>query len=256
MVPLSKAKRKLFRSLQQKKFRQREGRFLLPGKKLLGEALRAGWPVEWVVATEGTVVAEVPPDRILGTDISTLRELSGQVQPEGIVAVVRIPPEKSYSQISQAAEMPPLTGPAFVLDGVSDPGNLGTLIRTADGMGFEAIIAGPGTADIFNPKVLRSSMGSIFRLRVIYLADLPGWLNAVAERVCIADMGGIPLPEPRFLNRPFIVLGNEANGVSPAIKALPGTLPVSIPGRGGAESLNVAVSGAVLAWEMMRARGE
>jgi TrmH family RNA methyltransferase len=255
MLPLSKAKLKLFRSLLKKKHRKAEGLFLIAGRKLVQEALGSAWPVEWIIVAEHASAENWPEDKVLTTDEATLRELSGQVHPEGVVAVVRMPGAAQYAECKSANEVPEISGMAFLLQDIQDPGNLGTLIRTADWMGFSTIVCSQGTVDAFNPKVLRSSMGSIFRVQVFYVNEFAAWVEENAARTLVADMQGTsPGHIPQLDRYPFVLLGNEANGVHPDLAQLPGIIRVSIPRFGAAESLNVATAGAILAWEMAQAR--
>ena len=133
---------------------------------------------------------------------------------------------------------------------MQDPGNLGTLIRTADWLGFRSIVCSKGSVDVLNPKVLRSSMGSIFRVSVYYRANLTADIEAAASRCWAADMDGQALQEVSFGAKDYIVLGNEANGLSPDLRTPSGLRRLHIPGKGGAESLNVAIAGAMIGWQM------
>lgn len=252
MVPISKAKSKLIRSLHQKKFRYKEGLFIAPGRKIVEEALNTGQSVEWVICQNGQTIDGIDSDKVFSADERTFRELSGQVNPEGILAVLRIPGPDQFLNLISASDMPEIRGSALLLDDVRDPGNLGTLIRTADWMGFEAVVCSSGTVDIFNPKVLRSSMGSIFRVQVICLREFSSWIDKVAESVWVADLEGEAADAIDLRERPFLLLGNEANGVSEELRGISGIRKVHIPQFGGGESLNVAASGAILTWEMRR----
>ena len=239
MLPLSKAKLKFFASLQQKKFRNQAGLFLGEGWKLLQEAVEAGWPIE-------AVVVEARKDFLLRDRVSAsllfecgsrdFGRLCSQVNPEGVVTVLRMP------VVSGEA-----IGSAFLLEGVQDPGNLGTLVRTADWFGVPQLICSPGTVDVYNPKVVRAAMGSIFRIQVAYREDFQGFVQENATRIWVADMEGEPLPAVSLRERDFILLGNEARGVSEAVRSLPGLGRVTIPRLGGAESLNVGIAAGVLA---------
>lgn len=255
MQLLSKAKAKLLRSLHQKKYRFANGLFLVEGRKMLQEALASGWDVDYVVIRDdvpATLPANFPLEKVFGADARTFSAISELVSPEGVLAVVRFPTEKQFSRLEAASDMPALTGPAFLLEDIQDPGNLGTILRTADWFGFSAVVCSGKTADCFNPKVLRSSMGAIFRVPIIYLQAFPEWVGQVIDKVWLADMAGEAAGVATIASRPFLLLGNEANGVSPGLRALPGAQRLSIPRSGGGESLNVAISGAILAWELRK----
>jgi TrmH family RNA methyltransferase len=257
MLPISKAKSKLIRSLHQKKFRFKEGLYLAPGRKILEEALQNSQDIEWVICREGETLdgfEGIDSEKTFSADEKTFRELSGQVNPEGVLTVLRIPGPEQFLNVNSADEMPSIDGHALLLDDIRDPGNLGTLIRTADWMGFEAIVCSAGTVDVFNAKVLRSSMGSVFRVRIIYLKEFVSWVEKVAESVWVADLDGEAADRMNMSERPFLLLGNEANGVSEELRGVSGICKVHIPQFGGGESLNVAASGAILSWEMKRKR--
>ncbi len=141
------------------------------------------------------------------------------------------------------------------LDGVQDPGNLGTIWRTADAAGFQALIAGPGCAEALSPKVQRAAMGSGFRLPLAKAESLPLTLRALAARgyaVVATSLGGEPFYEHAPLTDRFVlVIGSEAHGISPeALKAA--TVSLKLPMRGGAQSLNAAVAAGIMMYELCR----
>lgn len=248
---LSKAKLTYFAALSGKKSRQQEGLFTTEGLKMLNEGLRAGWLPHAVVATAAGYakcvdkIQSFPEDLLWLADEKAMSRLSTVVSPEGIVAVWAVPAAPLFYE-GESAGMPPLPHSAFLLDEVRDPGNMGTLIRTAEWFGLSALIASPGCADCFNPKVLRSSMGSLFRMPVFYLNDFETFCRTHAEQISGAAMQGRVL-RPGEPPRKWILLGNEARGLSPALRDIPGIDWITIPGAGVAESLNVAVAAGILA---------
>jgi RNA methyltransferase, TrmH family len=179
-----------------------------------------------------------------------MRQLSTQTSPEGSVAILRIPDDARYRHCATLDALP--QGPAFLVDGIQDPGNFGTLLRIADWYGFKALVCKEGTVDALNPKVLRASMGAIFRVQVLYVQAFEAMVAAHAPLISVADMAGAALPDPAYRSRPYILLGNESHGVSDAIRAIPGLHRVTIPRFGGAESLNVAVTAGIFAHEWQR----
>ena len=227
-------------------FRREEGRFVLEGPKLLAEAEKAGIAVETVLYTprfEGTLpdagrVCEVPEELFEGVcDTRT---------PQGVLAVCRTP---------ELALPEALTGAHYlVLDGVQDPGNLGTIWRTADAFGADALVLLPGCADPYAPKTVRSTMGAAFRLPVwectleeltalTGAADLP--LLATALREDTSDVREIDL------SRAAVIIGSEGQGISrAALEACRAT--VRIPMRERCESLNAAIAAGIVLWEMYR----
>ncbi len=216
---------------------------------MLEEALQADWPIEAIVFNEVSPnIPEIPPPfPVFHTTDADFHRLSTQVNPEGVLTYVRIPAEK----MQQAPSQLPL-GPGFLVEGVQDPGNLGTLLRTADWMGMSTLVLGPGTVDHWNPKVLRASMGAIFRLEIFRVEE--GWesyLGQQQQTIWVADMSGTPLPEAPMHATDWLLLGNEANGVSALTRTIPSLKPVHIPRRGGGESLNVGVAAGILAWKLL-----
>ncbi len=137
----------------------------------------------------------------------------------------------------------------LVLEGIQDPGNLGTMVRSAEGAGFDAIIADDNTVDVYNPKVTRSTMGSLFRVPVIYTSDLPGTIDLLkkaSDRVYAAHLKGtVDYKEESYENRIAFLIGNEGAGLSDEISARADRL-VKIPMKGKLESLNAAVAASLL----------
>jgi TrmH family RNA methyltransferase len=261
LIPITSAqnpKVKAWASLLEKKHRDRTGTFLIEGVHLLQEALKAeglvsieaiavdderGWPEELAGARlpERTPVYALPA--------SVMAKCTGTDTPPPVFAVVTKP---RYGHDALLRE----GGFVVALDGVRDPGNAGTLIRAADAVGADAVVLGRGSVDPYNPKTVRSTMGSLFHLPVVE-GDLAELLPEAKRRG--ARLVGASLDARQscyaFDWRPacWLLLGNESNGLSPAVSALVGA-HVLIPMRGQAESLNVAMAGAVLMYEAMRQR--
>lgn len=247
MPALSKTKVKLFSSLHFKKFRLKEGRFLVEGRKMVAEALASDWEVENVVVNEGYEgEIDIAEEQLLVAAPADFKRISQQTSPEGVLAVLRMNPA-FYARTDSLAKVP--TGPTFLLDDLRDPGNLGTILRICDWFGFRSVICSGGTVDVLNAKVLRSSMGSVFRVPVTYVLDFEGFVRTHAPHISVADMDGADIADVRLSARPMLLLGNEANGVSPALRGIPELQPVAIAGQGGAESLNAAVAAGILAWK-------
>ena len=227
-------------------YRRERGEFVGEGPKLLAEALKAGAGVTAVVAEEGRPVS--CPDGIRRVEVPTglLESLCDTKTPQGVLFLCRTPelslPEK-------------LTGSRYlVLDGVQDPGNVGTVWRTADAFGADGLILLGGCADPFSPKVVRSTMGAVFRLPVwqtdaetlrerCTAAGLP--LYATALREDTEDIGRTDL------RRCAAVIGSEGRGVSEKVLSLC-EKTLKIPMRERCESLNAAVAAAVVLWEGWR----
>lgn len=234
---LSAANKRLIRALHRKSERQERRLFLVEGPTLLREALDAAWKIELVLATTED---PVPPALRSLCSVVTQEELdavSAMESPNQALAVVRMPEE--------VPPRPP-AGLALCLDGVQDPGNMGTILRSAAWFGVERVVCSPDCVERFNPKVVQASMGAVFRVPVhvaglaSYLADLPA-STAVAGAVLDGrNVYTVGPSEPAVL-----VLGNEARGLSESVRAAI-RLPLTIPRLGSGESLNVAMAATVL----------
>lgn len=215
------------------------------------------------------IVREIPTDRILECyvsdkyDISNLpekvnyevvdsnvfRKMADTQNPQGVLCVVSMP-DVEFDMFMSTRESGQIR--LLVLEGIQDPGNMGTMIRTAEGAGFDAIIADRNTVDIFNPKVTRSTMGSLFRVPVIYSDDLSATLNALKKSdvaLYAAHLNGKnDYDKEEYSGRLAIMIGNEGNGLSDEITLLADKL-VKIPMKGRLESLNAAVAAALMMYE-------
>ncbi len=173
-----------------------------------------------------------------------LDKISTLQAPQGILALVNTPknPVLSVSELAGSFSL--------VLDGVQDPGNLGTIIRTADWFGFGQVICSPSTVEVYNPKTVQATMGSLSRVNVFY-ENLRTLLSAVKLPVFGAVLNGNHIYNTDWGKEGLVILGNEGQGISPEIMDLI-SHPVTIPRIGGAESLNVAVSAAILCADISR----
>ncbi len=215
---------KKVRSLHQKKFRQKEGLFLVEGQKMVEELLRSDFVVDQLFSTVDFAGSE-------NVSEGELERMSSLRNANQVLAVVKIPNIKLNPD-----------KPSLVLDGVNDPGNLGTIIRIADWYGIDQVVCSKNTVDCYNPKVVQSTMGSLFRTSVHYL-DLEEFLAKTTIPTFGAVMdGNTPERAGMAVN---LVLGSESHGIRESI------LPylnqrVTIPRIGEAESLNVAVAAGIL----------
>lgn len=235
MQTLSKNKIKLIRSLQRKKYRDEFGLFIVEGKKSVLEcAKEQSELIEFICCPEqGTTIH--PEHYFL--ESSELNKLTSFKSGANWLAVMKKPEITAKNDDF-----------VVVLDGIQDPGNLGTIIRTCDWFGIDRVVCSIDTADCFNEKVVQATMGSIFRVSVEY-KDLIAFLKEFKGPVYGALMKGENLFNSELQNKGALILGNEGNGVRPEIIDHI-THPVHIPGKGGAESLNVAVAGAILMAEI------
>lgn len=242
------ARVKLVRGLQQKsKLRRQERRLVLEGARLVADALAAGARPDFVCYTAGAddaLIAWLAADGIecLGVTDALMRDMSDTEAPQGVLGVFPWPD-------LPAPESPRLV---VVADGWRDPGNLGTLLRTAAAAGVDLVALTPGTVDAFNPKVLRAGMGGHFRVPVRML-EWPVLANLLAGlAVALADAaGGAPYDAVDWARPSAVVIGGEAHGFSRAARDIPHTL-VRIPMMAGCESLNAAVAASLLIYEARR----
>lgn len=234
---ISKNQLKAVRQLEMKKYRTREGLFVAEGPKVVGDLLRCGFRPTMLFATAEWNGG----DAQLVTD-DELRKLSFLQHPQQVLAVFPIPDVQPAAQKSQLA---------LVLDGVQDPGNLGTIIRIADWFGISTIFCSEDTADAWNPKVVQATMGSIARVQIVY-CDLQQLLKDTTLPVYGTLLDGNNIYEQELKPEGYIVMGNEGNGISAPIRQLV-THRLLIPSfRPGAESLNVAIATAITCSEFRR----
>lgn len=238
---LSKTKVKYIQTLGQKKFRQQEGMFIAEGPKVVAELLQAvpGHLTElfalpdWVAANR-SLPANIVVHEITEADLEKISQLS---TPNKVLAVIK--------QFDNAALPDAERKLVLVLDDIRDPGNMGTIIRIADWFGISEIVCSMGCADIYNPKVVQSTMGSIARVHVTY-TDLPGWLIRNKGVKCYAAMlEGKNINTIEKVKEGIIIIGNEGQGISDEVAALVHE-KVTIVRKGNAESLNAAVATGII----------
>ena len=240
-MALTTAQIKWIRSLSQKKFRDEAGVFVVEGEKMVSEALASRFDVEQVFRRDE--IGEAAMARI-----------SGLSSPSPALAVVRKPADLLQGKL-------PGKGLFLALDGIRDPGNLGTILRVADWFGIDAVYASPDTVDLFNPKVVQATMGAIFRVRFHY-ADIPALCRdalSAGGRVYGTFLDGENLYGKELdcgaLSPALIVIGNESNGISRETAACVSDrlyIPPYPAGSPGSESLNAAVATAVTLAEFRR----
>jgi TrmH family RNA methyltransferase len=248
---ISSEARKLIRSLHRRKGREAHGLFLVEGPRGVAACLDARRP--WHLAVVSPSLGRTPAGvalaarlraagRVLDADDRELARLADTETPQGVLLVARWEPARLE------AWSPPPEAVVVVLDGIQDPGNVGTLVRAAHALGALAVVALPGTADPWSPKAVRAAAGAILRLPVAAAAweETRDWLRRHGFEVWGAGAEGEPLPRggPRP-PRAALVLGNEGAGLSDAVRAACDRI-VSVPIGPAAESLNAAVAGAIL----------
>ena len=253
---LSKNQIKLVKSLELKKKRKAEGLFVAEGPKVVGDLLRAGFTPHSIFATE-SCQREDFKSAITVTD-EELRKLSFLQHPQGVLGVFQIPapliPQTSAIKHQTSSIIHQPSSLALALDGVQDPGNMGTIIRIADWFGIDTIFCSPDTADIYNPKVVQATMGSIAHVHVFY-CDLVELLAHADCPVYGTLLDGQDIYRQELSSEGIIVMGNEGNGISEAVRPLIThrlLIPNFNPQAATAESLNVAIATAITCSEFRR----
>lgn len=251
---LQNPKLKALRSLHAKKGRQDSGSFLLETTKLVQDALKSDWPILEAFATEDWVLRYGRLDAVELTLVSEriFASLVTTETCEGIVAVAKLPRETALPELNAETWF-------VATEAIQDPGNLGTLIRTADAAGASAVLIGPGTVDPYSPKVVRAAMGSIFHLPVLVCPSFYDELAAL--RLQGMKLYATAMRQERSLydldlKGPLAwLIGNEGQGLSARAMEL-ATESVSIPMPGRAESLNAGIASAICMYETLRQRRE
>ena len=237
---ISKNQMKYVRQLELKKFRRREGCFVAEGPKVVGDLIRSGHRPRQLFAT----MPEWTDAQIVTDD--ELRKLSFLQHPQQVLAVFPLP--------APADDVPPTPASlCLALDGIQDPGNLGTIIRIADWFGIDTIYCSEDTVDAWSPKVVQATMGSIARVRMVY-TDLVALLRSTILPVYGTLLDGTDIYHETLTQDGIIVMGNEGNGISPEVRELVTRRLLIPPFRRGdtAESLNVAIATAITCSEFRR----
>jgi TrmH family RNA methyltransferase len=233
---------RLRRLIGRRSSRLEEGAFVVEGRVLIAEAIAAGWSIEshYVAAGEDPVF-DAGPAFVLAPGVA--ERVSDLEAPTGLFAVVR----------DRGNDHAVLDSSSFVVvaDRISEPGNLGTIIRSAEASGVDAIVVTPGTVDETNPKVLRASAGAVFHVPIVR-AELAGVSKAGLRLIGASSHQGTPHTAADWTGRIAIVAGNESDGID---ESAPITEWVRIEHRGRSESLNVAMATTVLCFEAVRHRG-
>lgn len=248
---------KLIKSLKLKKNRREHGIYVVEGTKNVIEAVKSERSIELIIASEA----------LLSTNIDLINNSFNKVEvaivsdqifsslvdtksPQGILALVKYHKNKIDDLLNNNKLI-------MILDNIQDPGNLGTIIRTADAAGFSGVLLSQGCVDPFNPKVIRSSAGSIFNIPIVesegIIQDI-NYLKSIGIKLYAAAADGDTVLYNLELNRSFaFVIGNEGSGIDNKIKQIADCI-VSIPIKGAAESLNAAVSASIFMYESLRQR--
>jgi RNA methyltransferase, TrmH family len=244
---VSKNQLKLITSLQQKKYRNQYQLFFAEGKKVIDEFYNANYEMVYFITSSPELFYDGTHEHLMVSD-TTLNKMSALVTPNQCLAVFKIPSEPSEMTSN---------GIVLALDNLRDPGNMGTIIRLCDWFGVTQLLCSDTTVDVYNPKVIQATMGSLARVQVSYL-NLAKYLEKIEIPVYGAFMEGKNVYTLGAKPNGIIVLGNEANGISEDVK-LQITEKISIPRFGklqATESLNVATAAAILLSEFRRETNE
>ena len=239
---VSKNQIKLITSLQQKKYRKQEQLFIAEGIKVVQELLFSNFELLYLFTTKQDFL-EVSKDKVHAITDSELKKISALANPNTCLAVFKMPNPKEWNE----------KGLILALDDVRDPGNLGTIIRLCDWFGIETLFCSEESVDIYNPKVVQATMGSISRVNVVY-GDLEFFLKESSLPVFGTFMDGNNIYQEKLPKEGIIVMGNEANGISPSVEKLV-SQRIAIPRFGNlqlTESLNVATATAIILSEFKR----
>lgn len=245
---LSKSKIKLVRSLEMKKNRDELKLFVAEGNKLVADLIQT-FECEWMIAKTSWMATQgnIPAKEILIDEDDEIRKISLLKTPQDVLAVFKQPEYK-------LEDANPTDQLVLVLDGIQDPGNLGTIIRSADWFGIEHIVCSFDTADIFGPKAIQATMGALAHVNIHY-TELDRFLKTYNVPVYGAFLDGENIYKKALESHGIIVMGNEGNGIRPAIEKLIKErlyIPNYPENRETSESLNVAIATAVVCAEFRR----
>lgn len=241
---LSKNRLKQLRSFHQKKYRDAEQVFIVEGEKLVGEVIREEFAIVTIVATEAWANKNLAQECEIVTE-EELAKVSLLQTPQNVFAIVRRKGECKSAKNNEQSLI-------LALDGVQDPGNMGTIIRTAEWFGISCIVCSKDCVDVYNPKVVQATMGAILRV-AIEIVDLPQFLAQTEKPIYGAFLEGENIYNSALAKDAIVVMGNEGNGISPKVESLV-TQKMLIPAAGSSksESLNVATATSIICSEFFR----
>lgn len=243
-MEISKSKVSTLASLSSKKMRLKHGLFIAEGAKCSLDML-GSYSAEYIVATNEWLANNRLPEEAGSTEVfmadkDTMKKISSLSTPPDVLVAFRLPKETEVNKLDSGKLY-------LLLDGIQDPGNLGTIIRTADWFGFKEVICSNSTVDVFNPKVVQATMGSLKRVKVYYTNLKELICKSEVDHVYGTLLEGKDIFTENLADRGVIIMGNEGNGLTDEIKALvtdplliPPVDPISHP-----ESLNVSIATAI-----------
>lgn len=252
---------KYIRKLAHRKYREKEQKFLVEGSLMVAEALRFNWPLEllvctgeWGASAAGKKALELAGGvnlKCLAVEKKVFDAIAAAETPQGVLAVACRREEDFAGLLKKKPSL------LLLVDAIQDPGNLGAMIRSADAAGADGVLLTRGTVDLYNPKTLRATMGSVFHLPVLTASGVDGLLEELAEaglQLVAGDPGAKRILAGCDFTRPTVLaVGNEARGCSEKILRRADRI-VRIPMPGRAESLNAAMAAAIMLYEVIRQR--
>jgi TrmH family RNA methyltransferase len=246
---LSKAKIKEIRALEFKKYRDEQGLFVAEGNKLVSDMLHV-FECDWLIAHTPWMATQgnIPAKELVLAEENDIRKISFLKTPQDVLAVFR-KPQYTLEEANPASQL------ILALDGIQDPGNLGTIIRLAAWFGIEHIVCNPDTADVYSPKTVQATMGALAHVKVHY-TNLDDFLKRNdSAHIYGAFLDGKNIYKSKLSQQGILVMGNEGNGVRPEIEALISErlfIPSYPPIHNKTESLNVAMATAIVCAEFRR----
>ena len=248
---------KHIRKLKEKKYRDEYGEYIVEGIKLINEAIGEKQNVKTIIicdncdkeAINQSSMYEVAKLNCVYVDEKVFNTITEVKNPQGILAII----ERNNSN-EQEAEIDYTQDIIVALDDIQDPGNLGTILRTVDSIGLNQILVSKGTADCYNPKVVRSTMGAIFRIKIIECEDLKQTLKETQKNNFKLVVSSLQTQNSLYdinFDKKVIIIGNEANGVEPQIQKMADE-KIKIPMLGKTESLNASVATGIILYEYVR----
>lgn len=233
---------KLVRSLQQKKFRNEHGLFLVEGKKMVEEALTSSFGLHSLYSTDELFNDE----RVIKVNNKEMEMMTALSSPSSYLAVL-------YKKENKLTEVLDLKGTVLVLDGIADPGNMGTILRTAEWFGIVHVFCTDDCVELYNPKTVQSTMGSLFRTTVVEAeaGEIVALLKSNDYRLTGADINGTSLYDFPLLPKEAIVIGSESHGIRTQMREAMDAY-ITIPGSGKAESLNASIATSIILSEVFR----
>lgn len=246
---------KNIRKLKDKKYREQEKKYIIEGIKLIEEAVEEKAQIDTIVVCEDCVKDDIIEQKLLYeiakynciyVSEKVFSAVTEVTNPQGILAVVKKENEEESIDYDQDV--------ILVLDGIQDPGNLGAILRTADSVGLSQIIISKETADAYNPKVVRSTMGAIFRVKIIISQDIVKTLKEIKKHKFKIVATSLQTDKSIYdvdYEKKVIVIGNEANGISNEVLDI-SDIKAKIPMLGKTESLNASVATSVILYEYVR----